>query len=212
MRSATDDLTASARIRDAAMTLFAERGYTGVSIRDAASAAGVSPSLVVHHFGSKAGLRAAVDTRAVAMLTQVLAQAATAVGGDEPAGAMGQSFATALGSEPSLVGYLRRMLIEGGEAAGELFTQLLDATEGELERMVALGLVRPSVNPRWRAAFLLCNDLAVLLLEDLVTASLGQSPMGEGLPRWTQVLMQTYTEGVFVAPTDAQPPSSKEGQ
>jgi AcrR family transcriptional regulator len=38
------------------------------------SAAGVSPGLVVHHFGSKRGLRQAVDAHVVAMLTSMLGE------------------------------------------------------------------------------------------------------------------------------------------
>src|SRR3954464_12699485 len=63
MRSVPDDgdLTGKANIRNAALRLFAERGHDAVTVREIAAAAGVSPALVVHHFGSKDGLRAAVD-------------------------------------------------------------------------------------------------------------------------------------------------------
>ena len=56
MRSA--DLTAAARIRDAAIEQFGEHGF-GVGLRTIAEAAGVSAALVIHHFGSKDGLRKA---------------------------------------------------------------------------------------------------------------------------------------------------------
>src|ERR1700757_5201146 len=58
MRSA--DLTAAARIRDAAIEQFGEHGF-GVGLRAIAEAAGVSAALVIHHFGSKEGLRKACD-------------------------------------------------------------------------------------------------------------------------------------------------------
>ncbi|HJE59178.1 MAG TPA: TetR/AcrR family transcriptional regulator, partial [Nocardiopsis listeri] len=51
-----DDLTARARIRDAALTRFGQEGF-GVSVRAIAEEAGVSPGLVIHHFGSKEKLR-----------------------------------------------------------------------------------------------------------------------------------------------------------
>ncbi|MGH3750942.1 MAG: helix-turn-helix domain-containing protein, partial [Micromonosporaceae bacterium] len=54
---AHEDLTARARIRDAALRLFAERGIGPATIRDIAKAAGVSSGLVRHHFGSKEALR-----------------------------------------------------------------------------------------------------------------------------------------------------------
>lgn len=55
-----DDLTAAARIRDAAIKLWGEQGLN-TSVRAIAEAAGVSPALVIHHYGSKDGLRQAVD-------------------------------------------------------------------------------------------------------------------------------------------------------
>ena len=72
MRAA--DLTAAARIRETAMGLFAERGVAAVSVRDVAEAAGVSPSLVIHHYKSKEGLKAAVDERATAAVIDAVAE------------------------------------------------------------------------------------------------------------------------------------------
>jgi len=65
------DLTARARIRDAAIALFAERGIEGATIRDIAQAAGVSSGLLRHHFGSKEGLRDACDEYVLSELTGV---------------------------------------------------------------------------------------------------------------------------------------------
>jgi AcrR family transcriptional regulator len=67
----SQDLTARARIRDAAIALFAERGIEGATIRDIAQAAGVSSGLLRHHFGSKEGLRDACDEYAMSQLTAI---------------------------------------------------------------------------------------------------------------------------------------------
>jgi AcrR family transcriptional regulator len=56
-----EDLTARARIRDAALDQFAARGVKAATLKDIADAAGVSVGLVQHHFGSKDGLREACD-------------------------------------------------------------------------------------------------------------------------------------------------------
>ena len=58
-------------ILDAARESFAERGFTGTSVRAIAARAGVDPALVHHYFGTKDGLFAAamqppVDPAAVA--------------------------------------------------------------------------------------------------------------------------------------------------
>src|SRR5262245_22125732 len=61
MRSIRDDRTTRAVIRDEALRLFATSGPEVVTVRQIAAAASVSPGLVVHHFGSKEGLRQEVD-------------------------------------------------------------------------------------------------------------------------------------------------------
>ncbi len=63
MRSATrnsEDLTTRAKIRDAAIVRFGKFGFGRTTIRAIAEAARVSPALVIHHFGSKDGLREVV--------------------------------------------------------------------------------------------------------------------------------------------------------
>src|SRR5690606_24663932 len=52
---------ARARIRDAAIEIFGREGFERARVREVAAAAGVSPGLVLHHFGSKEGLRHACD-------------------------------------------------------------------------------------------------------------------------------------------------------
>lgn len=69
-----EDLTARARIVDAALTQFAERGSSGTTMRSVAEAAGVSVGLVQHHFKTKDGLRQACDERAVALMHGTVAK------------------------------------------------------------------------------------------------------------------------------------------
>ena len=56
-----DDRTTRARIRDAAIDCIAQHGLTDTTVRKIAAAAGVSPGLVIHHFGSMDALREACD-------------------------------------------------------------------------------------------------------------------------------------------------------
>ena len=74
-KRSAEDLTARARIRDAALRLFAERGLDGTTIRDIAKEAGVSGGLIRHHFGSKDDLRAACDSYALDQLMRIKEQA-----------------------------------------------------------------------------------------------------------------------------------------
>lgn len=201
MRSA-DDLTAVARIRATAMRLFALHGARGVSLRDVAREADVSPSLVVHHFGSKDGLRDAVDTHVADVMTRLIGELT-----DQPddAGRATAALWAALDREPDLMAYLRRSLVEGAAPGRRLFGWMVEATERELTAMQDAGVLRPADDPRARAVFLLANDMAPIVLRDLVADALGADPLSrEGLERWSTTLMDVYTRGLFTGPADEE--------
>jgi AcrR family transcriptional regulator len=65
------DLTARARIREAALLHFGEHGFERATIRGIAETAGVSSGLVRHHFGSKQALREACDAHLVAVVRRL---------------------------------------------------------------------------------------------------------------------------------------------
>ena len=59
-RAGDQDLTAKARIRNAALDLYASQGEDRTSMRAIAAAAGVTVGLLVHHYGTKDKIRDAV--------------------------------------------------------------------------------------------------------------------------------------------------------
>ena len=127
--AAFEDLTARARIRDAALEHFAEYGFDRATIRGIASAAGVSPGLVRHHFGSKDDLRKACDDYALKGLRGYVDQTMTDEGLNDPA-TLGEAW-TPL--QP-LRRYLARALIDGSEAAGRIFDEMVAMTERTLRQ------------------------------------------------------------------------------
>jgi AcrR family transcriptional regulator len=76
-RSRAESARTRARILDRAESLFARRGFRGVSLRELARACAVRPFTIQHHFGSKLGLYAAVlnrwDGEVLARFSRVLA-------------------------------------------------------------------------------------------------------------------------------------------
>lgn len=201
MRSASD-LTAAAAIRTAAMRLFAERGFAAVTVRDVAAAAGVSAPLVMHHYGSKKGLREAVDEHAWQVLERlfgildVLGDRET----DDLGVAMSSPFADLLEHEPDVTTYLRRLLVDGGPQAERLFERLYRATLAAGARLRAAGVWRESADDEVLAAFLLVNDLGAVMLRDQVRAVLGVDPLaGPGLLRWSRAVLDVYGNAVLPA-------------
>jgi AcrR family transcriptional regulator len=204
MRAVTD-LTGLALIRESAMRLTADRGWAAVSIREIAADAGVSSSLVVHHFGTKARLREAVDARVTEVFADLLDQLGDS---DALAGeyvSIAAAFHDRVGTDGVLLSYLRRLLIDGGSAATALFGSLYEATLTSLAELESAGGLRPTADLPARAAFLLVNDLAVVLLRHEVTRVLGVDPLGrKGMQRWASTVMEIYRGGVFTVPDNGE--------
>lgn len=143
-----DDLSTAARIRDAAVDQFGRHGF-GVGVRAIAAAAGVSPGLVNHHFGSKDGLRAACD----AHIAEVIKEAKTeTLQTHDPA-----AWLTAMAEIDEfapLTAYLVRSLQSGGELATALWRRMTDNAEQYLQEGVRSGVLKPSRDPRARARYL----------------------------------------------------------
>ncbi len=152
------DMTTRARIRDAAIAVFAEAGFTA-GVRAVAAAAGVSPGLVNHHFGSKDGLRAECDTY---VLDVIRRQKAEAIATPGPAQAM-QALAEIEEYAP-LFAYIARSFQAGGGLGESLFEQMVEDAEQYLEMGVAAGQVRPSRDPAARARYLTLNNVGAMLL------------------------------------------------
>ena len=200
MRTADDDLKAAAVIREVAMRLFADRGAAGVTVREIAAAAGVSPGLVMHHYGSKDGLRDAVDRRAAAFFEEMLGELAR-IGEQGGSASLAELFAARLEAQPVMVDYVRRLLLDGGEAADALFSKLFSTTLAGMRSLVEAGVVRPAQDEETRTAFLLANDLSLVLLRRQITSVTGTDPLTrDGLARWTAAAMDVYTGGIFAPP------------
>lgn len=147
-------------IRDEALRLFADRGPDAVTVRDVARAAAVSPALVMHHFGSKGGLRRAVDDHVIAVLEAVL----DALPPGRAAGSLAEDVVRGLPDGSPVPAYLRRLLLTGDPAGMRFFAQWYElARDGS-------GSGRPDL--------VALGDLGRLLLRDQLAAVLGADPLG----------------------------------
>ncbi|WP_037367222.1 TetR/AcrR family transcriptional regulator [Amycolatopsis orientalis] len=173
-----DDLTARARIRDAAMRHFGEHGFERATIRGIAAEAGVSLGLVRHHFGSKQALREACDEHLIKLLRQLDDQ----VPEDLATSGTANPVAAARVAVGPYRDYLVRALVEGGVAP--LFDEMVELGT---RRLVAADRQRPdppTVDPKVRAAIGTAMALSITLLHQHISRAAGVdilSPAGDRL-------------------------------
>jgi AcrR family transcriptional regulator len=156
MRS--EDLTATARIRDAAIEQFGQHGFN-VGLRVIAKAAGVSAALVIHHFGSKDGLRKACDEY---VAESIRTSKSESIRSSDPASWFGQ-LAEIESFAPSMA-YLMRSMQFGGELAKSLWRTMITNAEAYIEEGVRAGTVKPSRDPKARAKYLAMTGGGAFLL------------------------------------------------
>ena len=183
MDRSIDDLTARARIRDAAIRLFGERGIDGASIRDIAAEAGVSSGLIRHHFGSKEALREACDQYAKERMLQIGMELT-----EQDRLARLDPLALHPVAFPLQI-YLVRSMMDGSETATALFLQAVEA----VEQWTTTYGVDPA-DRRGYAAALAAMKLSVWVFREQISKALGEditSPAGYA--RIGQALLEVFT-------------------
>jgi AcrR family transcriptional regulator len=152
-----DDLTARARIRDAALEVFAERGDKGATVRGIAEVAGVSPALVQHHFGTKERLRAACDSYVGQWFDDQVHS-----GIDDRQIERPEFSADLFRTSPPVLRYLTRALVDTSPGSAKIFDHLVGVTE----KYLAAGSGDSEL--RDRAAVLVAMRLGMIVLHQHV--------------------------------------------
>jgi AcrR family transcriptional regulator len=191
------DLTAKARIRDAALELFARNGVAATSLRAVAKDAGVSPGLVVHHFGGKDGLCRAVDEAVVRRIELALSEVPLEGSGAAVLDARAEMVVGLLRNQPVLCDYMARALSEGTEASGALFHRLFSAARRD-ERLEEMGVIRKDADPFWRTMQQLVLIVGPLMLRPLIETELGASLLERPhFERWMSANADLLRNGIY---------------
>ncbi|WP_210728538.1 TetR family transcriptional regulator [Cellulomonas septica] len=203
VRSASDDLTARARIRDAAIGRWGRDGFRA-GMRAIAADAGVSAALVVHHFGSKDALRSACDEH---VLHRIFEEKSAAVAGAPPTDVVAK-LAT-LEEYAPLFAYVVRSLLDGGSLAARFVDGMVEDAEKYLEDGVAAGTIRPSRDPHGRARALIATTVgAIVMAQTDAAAGRGPAPTEDPTAAMRAMYdnvmlgsLELYTHGLFTDST-----------
>lgn len=190
------DLTARARIRAAAVRLFGSGGFADTGVRAIAAAAGVSAGLVLHHYGSKEGLKLACDEYVAGELVD------TEVASSEQdlVGAMRRWLAEPDAYQAEF-DYLTRMLLESSDTSDQLFDALVDRTEKMLREGIESGQMNRVSDIRTTALVVALSGLAPLVLGRQVSRALGEDSLNaRALQRLALPVMELYTHGLYATP------------
>lgn len=192
--AASEDLTARARVRDAAIVRFGSEGF-GASLRGIAADAGVSAALIVHHFGSKDALIEACDDHVLRVIRENKQET---VGGS-PA-AMLSALADVERFAPHAA-YVVQALRAGGSLATSFLDHLVDDAGTYLATAVAAGAVQPSLDERARARFLVLSSVGLLLLHLRMRPDPGPAGLAAALRELSDEVtlpaLELYTQGLF---------------
>ena len=197
--AAFEDLTARARIRNAALRHFTDYGFDRATIRDIARAAGVSPGLVRHHFGSKDDLRAACDAYALEALRGYVERAMTDEGRSDPA-----LVAEARDPLHPYQRYLARALIDQSAAAAQIFDEMVAMTERILGAIDSQRPDPPTADLRARAAITVAMALGIPAFQAHISRSIGADVLSPEGDRRVMLAVLDIQSHQTISPANAQ--------
>jgi AcrR family transcriptional regulator len=198
------DLTGRARLREAALRLFAEHGVAGASVRDIAEAAGVTAGLITHYFGSKEGLKKEVDELMVQVFTEPLAMPLVGTP-QERLQEVSKALARSMTAHPALRAYLRRSFLENDPASCKVFNRFAMLLRDLQYEMRGAGLLRDDLDLEWTPIQVLFLHFGPLLLGPAVEQILGVNAYAdEVVQRRSQATQDLLSRGVFRDPTIMQ--------
>ncbi|WP_047524803.1 TetR family transcriptional regulator [Microbacterium sp. ZOR0019] len=193
MRSAAEDLTTRARIRDAAISRFGQQGFASTSVRQIAQDAGVSPALILHHFGSKEGLREVCDAHVV---NEFVAERDGMTGAD--ASRLMRQALDSLEERNAGLDYLARMLVDDSGASDRLFDTFLSRTREMLRAQIAEGTMRPQSDLEATAVYMTLYGLGPVILRRQLARAFGETTLTTSLlERSTIPVLELYTHGLY---------------
>jgi len=179
----------------AGMTLFAERGFSGTGLREIAAKAGVSLGLVRTHFGSKDGLRAAIDAYVLeeikALYAVVIKHSAT-----EALQRAVEDAVEWITRDRDALMYARMALMEKTPGSQALFDQMLAIMRQFVDVNAERGLLQPDVDRDWAAIYMLFDFIGPAIIEPFARSAFGKSMYSKSMiAKRNAFMIRVFTRG-----------------
>ena len=188
-----EDLTKKAQILDAAILAFARDGAKA-SVRTIATAAGVSPGLITHYFGSKDALKEACDAEILRRYTDMK------MGGLlNPAASLAQIYDDT-GAVSIMVSYMIRSFLDGGPTAAKFMDHLIGQMRQIVQAALARGTIRPARNEEARLQYMAASTFGAVIVRYVLNppADLSQIMSSTGLDDEALLAqVEVMTDGIF---------------
>jgi AcrR family transcriptional regulator len=182
-----------AQLIEVATSAFARDGIAATSLRAIAKEAGVSPALVVHHFGSREKLIEDCIIKALGLWVS------------EKQEFLDVSLSTALSKWQGAIAehgvklqFFRQVLVAGGEPANILFSRMVKESEMMIRAQMDKGQMREAENIPDLALLMTLHGLAPLIMQDQVNNHLGGNFLEPELgSRLAGTNLEIYRRGIY---------------
>ena len=165
MRSVVDS---KEHLLEVAVNVLAREGFAAASLRMIAIEAGVSPALLVHHFGSRQGLIEQAINKTLGEWLETKDDL-TAIGLTE---ALRQWPQVAEDGQTKLQ-FFRQLMIAGGKPAQHLFERMAAEAKVRLEQFAQLGFTEKLSDIESASVLMASYALAPLIMGDQIKKVLG---------------------------------------
>lgn len=165
MRSVVDS---KEHLLEVAVNVLAREGFAAASLRMIAIEAGVSPALLVHHFGSRQGLIEQAINKTLGEWLETKDDL-TAIGLTE---ALRQWPQVAEDGQTKLQ-FFRQLMIAGGKPAQHLFERMAAEAKVRLEQFAQLGFTEKLSDIESASVLMASYALAPLIMGDQIKKMLG---------------------------------------
>jgi AcrR family transcriptional regulator len=179
----------------AGMKLFAKRGFSAVGLREIAAEAGVSLGLIRTHYGSKGGLRAAIDAHVLEEIKALYTTVLEHSGIEALEKAIDDAVDWITRDRDALM-YARMALMEKTPGSQALFDQLLAIMRQFIDLNAKRGFLQPDVDREWAAIYMVFDFIGPAIIEPFAQSAFGKSMYSKPLiAKRNAFMVRVFTRG-----------------